>query len=96
MSFMANKISSVFYAFPRNRRESNRKMEKSALLGSLDLNLEERPSTWFTMFVTQVGKGQARLLIFLECLSFLPNGLFSIPVDFGIVNHILQFASHVT
>ena len=58
MSFMANKISSVFYAFPRNRRESNRKMEKSALLGSLDLNLEERPSTWFTMFVTQVGKAR--------------------------------------
>lgn len=57
MSFMANKISSVFYAFPRNRRESNRKMEKSALLRSLDLlNLEERPSAWFTMFVTQVRK----------------------------------------
>ena len=41
-------------------------------------------------------EGQARLLVCLGCLSFLPSGLFSIPVGFDIVNHFLKFASHVT
>ena len=81
MSFMANKISSVFYAFPRNRRESNRKMEKSALLGSLDLNLEERPSTWFTMFVTQVGKVRLGFSSFWNPLEVRPSSAAPDPAE---------------